>query len=135
MAVVIVAAGQVSYLGELIVKTLAVVPHSAVVVVAVSGDSAVVEKASESDVVSSLVVAAFVANLKQPLLVGFVVVVSSDAVPQVEAVAVLQLPHFAGPEPVTCSVHDAVAVKLVLQICPVTAADFPADSVAASAVD
>lgn len=131
-----VAAGQVSYLGELTVKTLAVVLQSAVVVVVEAGGSAVVEKASESVVGSSFAVAVFVANLQQPLLVGFVVVVSSDAVPQIVAAVVLQLPHFAGPEPVTCSVHDAaVAVKLALQICPVTAADLPADSVAVSAVD
>jgi hypothetical protein len=116
------------------VKTLAAVQHSAVVVEAVG--FAVVEKASGSAVVSSFAVAVFVANLQQPLLVGFVVVVSSDAAPQVVAVVVLQMPHFAGPGPVTCFVHDvAVAAELVLQTYPVAAADLLADSVAVPAVD
>jgi hypothetical protein len=107
------------------VKTLAAVQYSAVAVAA--GGSAVVEKASGSAVVSNFAVAEFVANLQQPLLVEFVVVVNSDAVPLVVPVVVLQLLHFAGLRPVTSSVHGAaVAVKLVLQLFPVAAAAAPA---------
>lgn len=87
-----VAVGQAPYLEELAVWTLAVVPHSAVVMVVEGVGSAVVQKAV-GFVVASSSVAATVANLQQPLLVGFVVVVSFDAVPLAVAAGVPQLPY------------------------------------------
>lgn len=130
------AVGQTPYLGELAVWTLAVVPHSAVVTAVEAVGSAEVQKAAEFvEASSSAAAAAIVANLQQqPLPAGFVEVVSFDAVPLAVAAVVLQMPYFAGLEPVTCSVYDAAAVvKLVLQIGHVMAAGLLADSVVAPA--
>ena len=91
-----VAAGQAPYLGELAVWTLAVVPHSAAVMVVEGVGSAVVQKAVGFVAASSsaaAAAAATAANLQQPLLVGFVVVVSFDAVPLAVAAGVPQLPY------------------------------------------
>jgi len=88
---VAVAAGWAPYLGELAVWTLAVVPHSAAVMVVEGVGSAVVQKAVGFVVASSSAAAAIVANLQQPLLIGFVVVVSFDAVPLTVAAGVPQL--------------------------------------------
>jgi len=90
---VTVAAGWAPYLGELAVWTLAVVPHSAAVMVVEVVGSAVVQKAVGFVAASSSAAAAIVANLQQPLLVGFVVVVSFDAVPLSVAAGVLQVPY------------------------------------------
>lgn len=87
------AAGQAPYLGELAVWILAVVPHSAVVMVVEGVGSAVVQKAVGFVAASSSAAAAIVANLQQPLLVGFVVVVSFDAVPLAVAAGVPQQPY------------------------------------------
>lgn len=73
--------------------TLAVVPHSAAVMVVEGVGSAVVQKAVGFVVALSSAAAAIVANLQQPLLVGFVVVVSFDAVPLTVAAGVPQLPY------------------------------------------
>jgi len=90
---VTVAAGQAPYLGELAVWTLAVVPHSAAVMVVEGVGSAVAQKAVGFVAASSSAAAAIVANLQQPLLVEFVVVVSFDAVPLAVAAGVPQLPY------------------------------------------
>jgi len=90
---VTVAAGWAPYLGELAVWTLAVVPHSAAVMVVEGVGSVVVQKAVGFVVASSSAAAAIVANLQQPLLVGFVVVVSFDAAPLTVAAGVPQLPY------------------------------------------
>lgn len=88
-----VAAGWAPYLGELAVWTLAVVPHSAAVMVVEGVGFAVVQKAVGFVVALSSAAAAIVANLQQPLLVGFVVVVSFDAEPLTVAAGVPQLPY------------------------------------------
>jgi len=91
---VTVAAGWAPYLGELAVWTLAVVPHSAAVMVVEGVGFAVVQKAVGFVVaLSSAAAAAIVANLQQPLLVGFVVVVSFDAEPLTVVAGVPQLPY------------------------------------------
>lgn len=90
-----VAAGWAPYLGELAVWTLAVVPHSAAVMVVEVVGSAVIQKAVGFVAASSsaAAAAAIAANLQQPLLVGFVVVVNSDAAPLTVAAGVLQLSY------------------------------------------
>lgn len=127
-----VAVGQTPCLVKLAVWTLAVVPCLAAVMVVEAVGSAEVQKAAGVAVASSS--AAIVANLQQPLLAGFVEVVSFDAVPLAVAAVEFQLPYFAGLEPETCFVYDAAAVvRLVPQICCVTAAGLLADSAVAPA--
>lgn len=87
------AAGWAPYLGELTAWTLAVVPHSAAVMVVEGVGFAVVQKAVGLVAASSSAAVAIVANLQQPLLVGFVVVVSFDAAPLAVAAGVPQLPY------------------------------------------